>query len=292
MTDSNPQSFSLNDIQVFIISMGSHPQNSSLIDQLKSQGLSPQLIRAVDGRHWTLPFDLEIVNTERFKKVIGRQPTGPEIGCAMSHIVCATQAQSAGARYAIVLEEDANIEASLLPAIKFLRELDPDNPSVLQLFSLSKPLFRKASIVEVDSTPPAVIGRFFLPPSSTVAYALNRSAIEAFASRPTIEGVADWPPYANAFNFWGFYPWPVSHIGDHSTIEPHRLLFRNQSRTENRFWKFFIEQLRLFGLNRVREHSQSLGSLRAYFKYVILPQSGFTLRRIMNVLGLDHIQRS
>jgi len=266
------------DVIALIISLGPTPRNPKLLSQLQGQGITSKIVQGVNGRLWTEPFDPSIVNIKRFKTVVGMLPIGPEIGCALSHFLCAREAANLNAHYVIVLEDDANIESDLRPALEEIKTLDSKQPSVLQLHSYNYSILRRSSVFEVKSEPNHIIGQFYTPPKSTAAYCMNRAAIEVFASKTVVEGVADWPPFANSIRFWGYFPSPVATIGGASTIESVRKeAASNPGRNE-----WYVLQLRnylkLFSFTRFREHSQSLGSRRAYIRYVLIPQTLYILR--------------
>jgi hypothetical protein len=266
----------MSDLEIFVISLGSTPRNAELLDQLSSQGLKARLVEAIDGRIEPLPVDSRLINKNRFQQLTGRLPTGPEVGCALSHLKCAKQAQDLGADFALIIEEDAVIKADLLPAIDMLKLLDRGKPTILQLYCPTASVLIKKSQRQVgDST---MFARFFTPPQFAVAYLMNRAAIEIFANRETVEGVADWPPFAYAIEFWGCFPNPVTHTVAGSTIESSRVEVKLRISLRNRYIQMILNYVALFRFRRVYEHSQSLGSFTAYLRYVIVPHSRYLLR--------------
>lgn len=283
MSDDAVEEFGLLGVRAFVISLGPVPRNPLLIDQLNNCGLKPHILKAIDGRSWTYPFHSDTVDIKTFEGILGRVPTGPEVGCALSHLRCAREASAADASYSVVFEEDAFIFGDIRPAVEFIREIDSEKPTVVQLFSSSLPFFDPGSVTEVAPGSAMVAGRFLLPPANTVAYILNRSAIAAFASRPIVEGVADWPPYANSFQFWGLQPWPVSHSVEGSTIEHQRKVLISDGEVRNRFLRFLTNYFLLFQVNRVKHHSQSVGGLRAYFLRVVIPETRMIWFRLRGV---------
>lgn len=280
MKDTEQDKTQFEGVGSFIISLGEVPRNPLLVGQLNDYGLDPLIIRATDGRFWEFPFKPEVVNIDRFVAILGRIPSGPEIGCALSHLRVARDACEMDIEYCMVFEEDAFVSGDLIQAVEVIRKIDSSTPTIVQLFSLSPPLFEPGSIVSLGPNSPIVGGRFLLPPASTVAYILNRAAIRAFASRPVVEGVADWPPYANSFDFWGLQPWPVSHLSEDSAIEQHRKILVHGKEVRNRYRRFLTNYMLLFRIERVKHHSNSLGGLTQYASRVIVPESRTILHRI------------
>jgi GR25 family glycosyltransferase involved in LPS biosynthesis len=205
-------------------------------------------------------------------------PIGPEIGCALSHFRCAREALELNARFLIVFEDDADIKCDLQPAIEELKNLDPEQPTVLQLHSYNNSILRKKSVLQVRSQPNHIVGRFYIPPKSAAAYCMNRAAIELYADKTVVEGVADWPPFANSFQFWGYFPSPVATIGGMSTIESMRIEAPRTPGKQEWYVLQIKNYLRLFSIDNFLEYSRSLGSRRAYLKFVLLPRTMFLLR--------------
>lgn len=273
--DSQP---CLDEVAAFVISLSSSPRNSEILVQLRNQGIHTTLIEAVDGRLWTEPFDRNLVDVNKFKRIIGRPPTGPEIGCALSHLQCAREAQEKNLRFALVLEEDAIITADLLSPLTVMDKIDSGKPMILQLYSPHAPVVRRDTFLRVDDNSGQFAAQFFMPPNAAVAYLMNRAAINIFSSRKTVEGVADWPPFANVVDFWGVFPSPVTHKSHGSAIEEQRVMQINKSRFRHRYFQIVETYFELFRLGRVREHSQSLGGLSHYFREVIIPHTSYRIR--------------
>jgi GR25 family glycosyltransferase involved in LPS biosynthesis len=260
-------------VEVFVISLGVNPRNPDLMRQISEQGMSAQIVNAIDGRVWVDEFDPKLVDVKGYKGVIGRMPTGPEVGCALSHMECASRAQKSSAEFALVFEEDAQINADLAQIIKAMRQLDASRPKVLTLYSDPDPTFDKNSVVSIDRDKSAVIGRFYFPPVYAVAYVMNRAAIDVYASNTVVKGAADWPPFADQFEFWGYYPWPVRHSFDGSMIAEARSRVEQKSVIRNSYMEYITNYLSLFRISKLYEHSRSLGGLRIYFRTVIAPHT-------------------
>ncbi len=265
-------------LETFVISLGPIPRNDKLQEQLISQGLNAHLVNAFDGRLWAYPYKSVPVNVERFEKITGRRPSGPEIGCALSHRECARQAQTKDASYALVLEEDADISTDLFSALTMFRRLDSRRPKVLQLYLPQGSILRKNSVIKLGADTGDIASRFFTPPPCTVGYLMNRAAIDLFSSKETVEGVADWPPFAYAVEFWGYVPCPVTHMPGGSTLDSARAAEVTDRNYRHKFIKMLFDYFALFQFKRVVEHSRSLGSLKAYIQLVIAPHTSKLLR--------------
>jgi GR25 family glycosyltransferase involved in LPS biosynthesis len=268
----NTKGIDLATLKTFVISLSEIPRNPELLNQLANQGIMAQVIRATDARSWTFPFDQAPIDVRRFVRIIGRMPVGPEVGCALSHLEVARSAKLADVDYALVLEEDASIADDLTPAIQEMQRLDPSTPNIVQLHSFQEAVLKRRTVQNVNGND-HILGEFYLPPYSTAAYLLNRSAIEILAAKPIVEGLADWPPYAYQFRFFGYFPSPVSASSENSTIESGRRAVSPHYGNGSELWNGLRNYLKLFRLGRVHEHSLSLGSKGAYLKFVLVPHT-------------------
>jgi hypothetical protein len=154
-----------------------------------------------------------------------------------------------------------------------MRQIDTSEPKILTLYSTPDPTFDKNSVVSIETVSHAVIGRFYFPPVFAVAYVLNRAAINFYACKTVVEGAADWPPFADQFEFWGCYPWPIRHPLGGSMIEEARSRVEQKSVRQNRYFEYIKNYLILFRISKINEHSRSLGGLRIYFRTVIAPHT-------------------
>jgi GR25 family glycosyltransferase involved in LPS biosynthesis len=263
-------------VATFVIALEKEPRNTLLVDQLQAQGLRVHVVAAVDGRLWTPPFDPSIVDVKRFKIMTGRMPTGPEIGCALSHQVCIRQAKDLDAEYALIFEDDAILISELAPYVKIIEQLPLDKPNILQLYYEAGSIVNKKTLSNFEQLDSYMVGRFFTPPGGTVAYLMNRQAIEIFAIHEKVEGVADWPPFSDALDFWACFPTPIRHPVGNSMIEHSRST--NQTKEKKRLIQIVINYSNLFRLRRLILHSRILGSFRLYGLRVIGPSTLSLLR--------------
>ena len=265
-------------VQTFVISLNSVPRNALLLNQLMNQGIAPLVVKAVDARSWTPPFSSSKIDIKSFNKITGRMPSGGEIGCALSHLLCAQKAETSGTEYALVFEEDAEVVGELAPSLNFLRRMDPNMPTVVVLYANPGSVLKKGSITRDKEDTAYEFGKFFMPPSGTVAYLMNKAAIDVFASKTIIEGLADWPPFANRFEFWGCFPNPISTNLEKSTIEDSRAIVQIRSLDKSRYSTLLHDYLRLLNVSKMREHGRSLGGLRFYLRFVLLPHTLYLVR--------------
>jgi GR25 family glycosyltransferase involved in LPS biosynthesis len=256
-------------VNTFVIALESAPRNLNLLHQLSEQKIPFQLVNAIDGRSWRAPFNTELVDTEVFKSVLGRIPRGAEIGCALSHMECIQQAKLQDLDFALIFEDDADIIGDLMPIIEQIKSIDEGQPMIFQLHSYSDSLIKRRTLRKSVSSNSQVLGNFFKPPRSAAAYCINRTAIEIYAQHRIVQGVADWPPFANCFQFWGFFPCPVMLSGLPSTIES--LEDAKEVHPRKNYLVIIRDFIRLFYVSSFKAYGKSLGGKKRYIKYVIIP---------------------
>jgi hypothetical protein len=152
----------------------------------------------------------------------GRRLEGGEIGCVLVHREAIKAAISAGADWAIIFEDDAElVDLDVRQLCRDLSDFPFNGAAVVPLFSttgIDKPLRH---------------GRFrqlALTPTHTVAYAINRQAMHIAHSAPTsIVSSADWPPWSTKVRFFRWtQPYQVKH--PHQTTIAGRRSSDRQSR--------------------------------------------------------------
>lgn len=266
------------EVEAFVITLDSLPRNKELLHELDQLGITSHTVKAIDGRLWTSPFDSSLVNVKRFIKLIGRAPTGPEVGCALSHLLCTREALKRNVKFALILEDDAVISSDLSQVLKVMKSISSTAPTIFQLYSPNGSVLDARTLLPVGAGSERILGRFYSPPHGAVAYLINRAAIEIFSSKSVVEGVADWPPYAHAFEFWGCLPSPIEHLGSRSTIESARSEHPFEAKFQNSYIQRLSAYLQLFTPTRVYEHSRSLGGFRTYVKCVLIRETLYSLR--------------
>jgi len=269
-------------LSTFVISLNAVPRNTELLSQLRLQRIEAELVEAADGRSGLDIFDTDVVDFNLFQSVLGRLPSGPEVGCALSHLACAQKAQDSNASLALVLEEDANVIGNLAPAMRTMRTMDQNRPTVLTLFAGVEPNLQKRTVREVGFGRSQIVGRLYKPPTFAVAYLMNRAAIDVFASESKVTGLADWPPRSYSIDFWAFYPWPVTHTLAGSAIENCRSRPAGRVVDHSVWGGAAVRYLALFHPGRVRNHSRVLGGLGVYIRRVIMPHAMHYITRLLS----------
>lgn len=262
---------SMGKISCLIISLGSQTRNSELLAQLESQGIAGEILSAVDGRLWGPDkIDSALVSRKYFTTIMDRNPTGPEVACAMSHLNAYRVAVERGDQELLVLEEDAEIVGDIGPAIERIRASRKSSPVIITLFSGESQYFRRKTGCGWDISPNTeqMFRRFFLPPSHTVAYLANRAALEEMSKMRQVELTADWPPSTYHFEFWAQIPYPVMSSPDGSTIEGWRYASMRKSLPRARTSKI---PWHLFSLKRSRAYGDLLGSMTLYVRNIFMP---------------------
>lgn len=273
----------LGKIRTYVISLRDEPRNSSLIEQLQSQGFAPRIITAVDGRSGIETLDANLFDLRALEGFIGRPPTGPEIACALSHAKVARLAKEEGAPYALIFEDDALVVSNLLPLAKCFAKVSAGSASVLSLYSPEPPIFAKSSEKGNSSTDAIFeLGRLLVPPPTTVGYLLNKKAIELFAKNRVIQSTADWPPWSFSADFWGSNPWAVCPLDSSlSDIQSQRGMTKPAHEQSLGFRSMIARAPHFFSLRRIFIHSRALGGLRPYLRRVIFPYARVHLRFIV-----------
>ena len=117
-------------LETYVINLdGSNDRLEAINARLTDFGISFERISAVDGR----PLDLSTVadyDEAHAERYMGRSLVGGEIGCYHSHLKVAERFLQSGARYALVLEDDAlplcNPVELLEKALPDLDAIDPE----------------------------------------------------------------------------------------------------------------------------------------------------------------------
>ena len=135
---------------------------------------------------------LEEFDAESAMLLLRRRMSASELGCALAHQRVYARVIAEGLKSAIVFEDDARLLRALdLPALADL--LAVEHPRIIALHA-------PPGFAVVDASRSHTGGATELaftaivPPTTTTAYALNRSAAEILACRGRpISHVADWP---------------------------------------------------------------------------------------------------
>ena len=264
----------LNAIAVLVISLTDQPRNPHLIHDLHIMGFNPTLVPAVDARTWRPPFTGHPVDTTAFLNYYGRLPSGGEVGCALSHMLCYQMAVEFGHEWTVVLEDDAVVNHRFPIILQALDLLATTTPRVLSLRTASCSVMRKDSLHKIPNNDrgDVTLGQFFAAPPWNIGYAINAAAAAQAVLHPRVTGVADWPLWAHAFQFWGIYPWPVSIYESESTLESGRTQAAAEMKTRRFTRSKIIRTYDYLEIQKIGVWTKNLGGIRPYFRYIAVPR--------------------
>jgi len=121
-------------IPVLVINLDrSRDRWEALQARAAAAGFVPERVPAVDGNAID-PADWKDFAARRFRLWHGRYPIGGEYGCYMSHMRALDRVIEVGWPFAVILEDDADFLADLVPRIEALARLDPA-PGVVKLYN-------------------------------------------------------------------------------------------------------------------------------------------------------------
>lgn len=194
-------------LAVFVIGVDGALRSPSLVEALGQSPFDVHVVEPfwVQPSHWS-----ELTDDVAATLLFGRPLTQGEVGCWFAHRKVYEAASAMGCSWAIVLEDDAGIPARLWDHVsEIIRSLDADEPSIVSLFAQDHP-GRSGKGTREE----AVIPMSYAP-TNTVAYAINRTAMEtALASPPRAISTADWPPWSVSVKFYLLANSPVIHEAD------------------------------------------------------------------------------
>ena len=108
------------DIPVFVINLdGSDDRLNTISQDLNGQNVAFTRIAAYDGRG-VPPGDIPEYNAARTRRYFGRDMTGGEIGCYISHVRAAQAFLNSGAPYGLVLEDDVRPAPDAMECLRAL----------------------------------------------------------------------------------------------------------------------------------------------------------------------------
>lgn len=172
-----------------------------LESQLRAQGFEPKIIYGLDYRGVTTKGK----DSDFCSLYLGRDVSGPEIGCLRSHLKAYETVRELLDEndWVLIFEDDAILNAEFLEFIRNWKKFIPrtKTPTLLSFYwpyaFVSK--FSKFNPIKLVSfSRRKILSEFYeckVAPYSTVAYALNGSAIMNALESPTLETTADWPPW-------------------------------------------------------------------------------------------------
>lgn len=243
-------------IPIFIISLSdSQERRKALGDTLTELGLSYEFVDAIDARNG-LPERFETqVDREAIRKNLGRDMSGPELGCALSHTLVYKEILERDLSCAMILEDD------IVPTTDFLEllrsgVLEQSNHDLILLYYNFAAAFRWSFRRCLGNF------RFFkfsaLPSSAACYYVTQQGAARLLEAATPVSFVADWPlliPFR--MRSAGVFPSVVKHSLPPSLIEESRresLSKRKHSITDlHSRWSQVLTTLRRHGVKRALE---------------------------------------
>jgi hypothetical protein len=172
-----------------------------------------RLIEGIDGRGVNVDLDGWKCNDEIVKWHLNRRLSGAEMGCAIGHLRAYRAALMTTSEWVVFFEDDARLAANAMAHVECAVEhLRTDVPIVLTLFSGAPQVVLDAS-TRTDLTGQSgthlSLGRSITPPPFALAYVMNLKARLLASRQSSVDGVADWPLWAELCEFWALTPWTV-----------------------------------------------------------------------------------
>lgn len=168
---------------------GSDTRLRQASDQLRQAKIEFSRISAFDGRGIDKT-QLSEYDEKAAISFYGRPMTGGEIGCYKSHLDCIERFLNSSAKYCVVVEDDANIDAEASGLInKIIEYLDANDPD-WEIVNIGKEAHKLA--VTACNLSEHDLQRAFYFPVTTTGLIWSRKGAEAFwATRNTIFAPVD-----------------------------------------------------------------------------------------------------
>jgi hypothetical protein len=178
-----------------IIVVGDTPwRSASLIDFIHAQTTWPvELVPSVRVNASMSPS----VDMHLAERLMGRPLVGGEVGCSLAHRRAYEISEQRGWDWTLLLEDDAVISPDLHGWLSSdtVRDLSR-RPTIVSMFTL--PAISQARMISKPDVPVPLRGS----PSHTVAYLINRAAVQMAISSPErVVSSADWPPWTGGVAF-------------------------------------------------------------------------------------------
>lgn len=176
-------------MHVYVISLeGSEARRAPLLAALSNLGLSFEVYLGVDGRDGLSAADEARIDRASAKCHAKRELTDAEFACALSHLDVHAKLLSDGLPRALVLEDDAVIDASLPTTLKQLEDFAHD------LGLLDHEEVRSAWFPEQRFQSGATLWRVKNIPSRTTGYTISAAGAAELVKRSfPVSFTADWP---------------------------------------------------------------------------------------------------
>ena len=136
------------ELPIFVVNLdGSDDRLSKISTALNAQGGSFTRISAYDGRKANQN-DIPEYDFAGCRNYIGRDLNRGEIGCYFSHIFAAKQFLATGAKFGLVLEDDAELSTNAIALVKTLVAQQTKAPKKWFLCHLADPKMKFLSAIE------------------------------------------------------------------------------------------------------------------------------------------------
>lgn len=170
----------MHDLPTYLINLDRNPERLVQAQAALAQlGVVATRVAAVDGR----ALDLAAVpgyRAEDARAVMGRDLSAGEIGCYLSHLICAQRIAEGPAPYALVLEDDVALRPDSAPDLAALIAALPDLPA-FDLINLGRPATKFARGLRVLPSG-RVLGRAYYFPVTTSALLWSRAGAARFVA--------------------------------------------------------------------------------------------------------------
>ncbi len=189
--------------RVYVVGLDDYFRGDNTILELQEPGVEVVRFAATDGNR--IQNLEEVYDAKTVQKLLGRQMSRAEIGCAISHQRIIQDAINFEGEFIVVLEDDTDLDVPV-SALKSLPTVKTSTPTLTELvtnarFSLPKERIKIKG--DLHARCPKVYRSLSVPTSSR-CYVLNRAAIQALQpNQNRIYYLADFPPdYLNKVQFW------------------------------------------------------------------------------------------
>lgn len=160
----------------------------------------------------------------------------------------------------LVLEEDAILQPNFATEIeKLVETFTLDIPTICQLFTRGERFVQSSSLQSYSVN--RFLYQFASIPGQTVAYLINRLAIDFALRHDAIAGPPDWPNWASSLDFKGVYPFLVTESELGSSI----------GSPDFSRWKHWMRLVSVTTLKHFFRFHKSYHGFRSYYKLELLP---------------------
>lgn len=194
-------------IDIYVIGNQGSFRASSLGETLE---MSPFPVTVIDPVYVRPDALSDLTDEVAARRVFGRALTRGEVGCWFAHRMVYETIRSRGATWNVVLEDDAVVPREFWTDLRtWLTSLGSHRPIIVSLFAQDHPRGRPVSM-----GPGITLLALPYGPTNTLAYVINRKAVEiALTSPPRAMSTADWPPWSTDVGFFLLAGTPILHEG-------------------------------------------------------------------------------